>query len=539
VSLPPREMRWWGWGDPAHRSQLPAHALEFLRAEVGIADAVTPPVALEQVRLGAPQLPEGLRAALVAAVGEDGVRDDRDARVLRAAGKGYPDLVRQRAGNCESGPDVVVFPRSHDEVKAVLRACGSAEAAVVPFGGGTSVVGGVEPLRGSFESLVSVDLGRLDGLAALDEHSLTAFVEPGMRGPELEDRLQASGYTLGHFPQSWEFASIGGYVATRSAGQASTGYGRIDELVVGVRCATPAGDIDLAAVPASAAGPRLRDIVVGSEGTIGVITQCALRVHRAPAQRRYEGFMFESFQAGAEAFRALEQKGAAPHVARLSDEIETRMSFALAGAGGLKGELLSRYLRARRVESGCLAILGWEGSEDEVSERRKATSAVLGSHRAVSLGRAAGRAWERARFHGPYLRDDLLDRGVMVETLETATQWTNLFALYGAVGDALREHAPLVACHISHLYPTGASLYFTFLARQDAADPVGQWQRAKAAACDAIVAAGGTITHHHAVGRDHAKWLGREVGDAGIAALRGIKAQLDPTGIMNPGKLLP
>ena len=271
-----------------------------------------------------------------------------------------------------------------------------------------------------------------------------------------------------------------------------------------------------------------------------MITEAALRIRPAPAERRYEGFMFASFGAGAEALRALEQAGVAPDVARLSDEDETRMSFAVSGAlEGTRGGLVTRYLGARGVAAGCVSILGWEGSAAAVRRRREAAVSIVRAQGGVSLGRSPGRAWEHGRYHAPYLRDDLLARGVMVETLETATQWSNLFTLYRAVGDALREHAPLVLCHISHLYPTGASLYFTFFARQDKDDPIGQWHRAKSAASDAITATGGTITHHHAIGRDHAAWLPREVGDTGIAALRALKAELDPAGIMNPGKLLP
>jgi alkyldihydroxyacetonephosphate synthase len=532
-------MRWWGWGDPGRNGALPGHVVDLLRSQLGIDGAVSGPVALEDARLGEPALPPGLAERLAGVVGSGGVRDDRRARVLHAAGKSYPDLVRQRAGDCTRAPDAVVTPRSHDEVRAVLGACVQAGVAVVPFGGGTSVVGGVEPWRGEFPAVISLDLGALDAVVAIDERSLTAVVQPGVRGPELETRLAERGLTLGHFPQSFEYASVGGFVATRSAGQASTGYGRIDELVLGLRCVAPAGDVALAAMPASAAGPDLRELIVGSEGVLGVITETALRVRRAPVERRYEGFMLPSFESGAEALRAMEQAGASPDVARLSDEEETRMSLALAGRHGVTWELAQRYLSLRGVAGGCLAVLGWEGAREQIARRRDASVAVLKAHGAVALGRSAGRAWERGRFDGPYLRDDLMDRGVMVETLETAGQWSDLLTLHRAVGDALRAHCPIVMCHVSHLYPTGASLYYTFLARARRGAEIEQWRAAKEAACEAILANRGTITHHHAVGRDHAPYLPREVGDLGVAALRAVKERLDPAGIMNPGKLLP
>jgi alkyldihydroxyacetonephosphate synthase len=379
----------------------------------------------------------------------------------------------------------------------------------------------------------------------VDRTSLTAVLDAGLRGPEAEAALQAQGLTLGHFPQSYEYASIGGYVATRSAGQASTGYGRIDELVLGLRCAAPAGDVDVRALPASAAGPKLRELLVGSEGTLGVITRAAFKVRPAPAAKRYEGWFFRDFAEGAEAFRQLEQQHAAPDVARLSDEHETRMSLALAGGEGLKARAGASYLRLRGYEGGCLAILGWEGDEDDVARRAARSGAIARRAGGLALGRSPGRAWSRGRFDGPYLRDDLLGLGVMVETLETATQWSGLMALHAAVSEALRDALaargtpPLVMCHVSHLYPSGASLYFTFLARQQEGAELDQWWAAKEAAGNAIVGQGATITHHHAIGRDHMPWMAAEVGEQGLAVLRAVKAELDPAGIMNPGKLLP
>jgi alkyldihydroxyacetonephosphate synthase len=349
--------------------------------------------------------------------------------------------------------------------------------------------------------------------------------------------------TLGHAPQSYEYATVGGCVATRSAGQASTGYGRMDALVAGVRLAAPAGDVAAPALPASAAGPDLRQVVAGSEGALGVITSAALRVRPVPEVRRYEGIAFTSFAEGAEALRRCAQERAAPDVARLSDEEESRLTLALAGES-LATRVGQRYLRARGVAGGCLAIVGWEGEPDDVRRRRARTLSLLRSGGGVSLGTAPGKAWAAGRFAGPYLRDDLLDRGVLVETLETAHRWSRLDALYRGVSQALHASLlahgtpPLVLCHVSHLYETGASLYFTFLARAKPGAELDQWRAAKEAASEAIVAAGGTITHHHAIGRDHARWLEHETGPAGLEALRAMKERLDPAGIMNPGKLL-
>ena len=325
-------MRWWGWGEDGHEVSLPGTALELLRNQLGVDPSLRlSPVALEDVRLPEPRLAASARERLVGAVGADHVRDDRLARVEHAAGKGYADLVRLRSGDASSAPDLVVQPASDQEIQAVLAACADARIAVVPFGGGTSVVGGVEPVSEGFAGAIALDLRRLTGVT-VDRLSQTATLAAGLLGPEAERRLAAEGVTLGHAPQSFEYSTVGGWVATRSAGQASTGYGRIDELVEGVRLIAPAGELAARAVPASAAGPDLRELVVGSEGILGVISEATLRVRPMPLQRRYEGWSFRSFEEGCEAFRVMEQAGASPDVARLSDAQETSLSLATGRA---------------------------------------------------------------------------------------------------------------------------------------------------------------------------------------------------------------
>jgi alkyldihydroxyacetonephosphate synthase len=539
-------MRWWGWGDEDHGGGLPDSAGAFLRDEIGAEPGEpSPHVPLEQVSLPEPALAGTARDALAAVLGPGGLTQEHRARVEHAAGRSYPDLVRLRSGTGLAAPDAVLLPRSADQVRALLEVCARERVAVVPFGGGTSVVGGVEPVGDGFGAVVSLDLGGLDRVLEVDRESLTATLEGGLFGPAAEARLAEQGLTLGHFPQSFEFSTVGGWVATRSAGQSSTGYGRVDELVEGVTLAAPAGELTTLAVPATAAGPGLRELVVGSEGVLGVITSATLRVRPAPERRRYEGWSFRDFAEGVEALRVMEQADASPDVARLSDEHETRMSLALASSGSRTERLGRAYLRARGHEGGCLAIMGFDGHPDEVERRRVRSAALLRAGGGVALGSRPGEAWLRGRFAAPYMRDHLLDRNVMVETLETATTWSNFDRLYAAVGGALRDSLsgrgtpPLVMCHVSHLYRSGASLYFTFLARQQTDDPLEQWRAAKKAACDAIVASGGTITHHHAVGRDHAPWMPAEIGGLGIEVLRSAKRTLDPAGIMNPGKLLP
>lgn len=467
-------------------------------------------------------------AAFAGILGAEHVRTDAAARAAHANGMSYLDLVRHRLDAPRPLPDAVLAPAEEEQVAEVLALCAEHRIAVVPFGGGTSVVGGVTPARGPFGAVIALDLTRLDALVELDEISRTATLQAGLTGPRAEELLNARGFTLGHVPQSYERATIGGYAATRSAGQLSTGWGRFDALVERLRAVTPAGTLVLGRAPGTAAGPDLKQLLLGSEGAFGVITEVTVRVRPLPQARRHEGWRVESFAAGAALLRRLAQDGPKPDLARLSDETETAMGVATGGEQG--GE-------------GCLLLVGWEGGEADVNGRALATAALLQEAGAHPLGEAAAASWRTGRFRAPRLRDELIDLGVAIETLETAASWRDLERVHATVGERLRGAldgaTPVVACHVSHLYAAGASLYFSVLARRDLDDPVGQWQRAKHAATDALAELGATITHHHAVGADHAPWLHDEVGEAGVALLRAVKAQLDPAGIMNPGKLLP
>lgn len=521
---------WTGWGDPARVPALPEPVLTLLEQALGVAPPDEAPAAMAEVALPEPGLPRGCRDELVALLGIEHVRDDRESRVRHTRGKSTPDLLRLRGGDAADAPDLVVLPAGHDEVAVVLRSCARHRVAVVPFGGGTSVVGGLTPRRAGFDGVVALDLRRMNRVT-VDAESRTAVLGPGLRGPDAEEQLRAHGFTLGHFPQSFEYASIGGFAATRSAGQASAGYGRFDEMVVGLTVATPQGDLELGRAPASAAGPDLRQLVLGSEGALGVVTSVTVRLAPAPPQRSYEGWRFGAFPDGTAAVRRLAQDGPRPTVLRLSDETETGVGLARPGQLGSASS------------DGCLLVAGYEGTAADVAARREAAAAVLAECGGVPLGDEVGQAWERQRYAGPYLRDALLDAGAFVETLETATFWSRLGQLYRAVRAALTDSLtaqrtpPLVACHVSHVYSTGASLYFTVACAQ-LDDPLTQWWHAKTAAGDAILLAGGTITHHHGVGADHREHYAREVGSLGVDVVRAVKDRLDPSGILNPGVLV-
>jgi alkyldihydroxyacetonephosphate synthase len=539
MKAPRRDSKWWGWGEPSNVPELDAAALATLRERIGAIQAQPRLAELGDFELPAAQ---PLPAALIEAVGEECVFTGDEDRLRHATGCGYVDLARLRCGRLDAAPDAVLLPTDAAAVKRVVELCATEGVAVVPFGGGTSVVGGVEPLRGAHDRLVSLDLARLRGVE-VDERSLTARLGAGLRGPEAEAELAEHGLVLGHYPQSFEYGTIGGFAATRSAGQASSGYGRFDALVSSVRLIAPAGDLQTLKTPHSAAGPALRELVVGSEGVFGVIPEVTVRVRPAPRQRRYEAWIAEDFEAGGEIVRGLAQGSGLPDVIRLSDEEETEVSLALSGPRGVTGKAFDGYLGLRRRRGGCLMIVGHEGDEESVARRRALAVRALRRGGAAYLGQSAGRSWEHGRFQGPYLRDTLMEMGAMVETLETSHTWSRLGELHTAVADAIRgslaaQGTPgFVFSHLSHAYADGASLYFTYIARARHEAAVEQWQAVKRAASEAIVATGGTITHHHAVGRDHAPYMEAEVGRTGIEVLRAVKNQLDPTGIMNPEKL--
>lgn len=526
-------MEWDAWGVAEFRKQLSPQVISLLGAALGISAEQSAPPEESAAVLRASALTEEHRTGLAGLVGDVNLRTDDATRLRHAGGKSTPDLLRRKDTEAQDAPDAVLLPGSHDEVLALLRYCAAEAIAVVPFGGGTSVVGGVDPARNGFDEVIALDLRRLNALLDLDTISGIATLQAGLTGPQTEQLLGAHGFSLGHFPQSFQFATIGGYAATRSSGQASAGYGRFDDMVQRIRVATPTGSLDLGRAPASAAGPDLRELFVGSEGTFGIITEVAVRVHPVPETTAYQAWSFPDFETGAAALRTVIQTGATPTVMRLSDEAETGLNLALAGDIG-----------GASPTAGCLAITTFEGTQAHVQSRHAEASALLAAAGGTDLGQQPARDWEHGRFGAPYMRDALLNAGAIAETLETATTWSNLSNLRAAVTTALTESLTaqgtpaLVMCHISHTYPTGASLYFTVVCAQ-AADPLTQWAAAKKAACDAIVATGATITHHHAVGRDHRPWMSDEIGELGALVLQAVKDAVDPTGILNPGKLIP
>lgn len=527
--------RWNGWGDEAIDYPVPAGAVPYLQQRVG-----------EGLRL-----PDADLANVLATVPESRLRPhplivtEAEARLRHARGQSLPDWVALRSGRIGVFPDGVAYPASTDEVRALLAFARQTGARLIPYGGGSSVVGHINPLSGEAPTL-TVDLKRLNRLVALDEVSRLATFEAGVLGPDLEAQLRERGYTLGHFPQSFEGSTLGGWIAARSSGQQSYYYGRIEALFAGGHVETPLGPWDLPPLPASAAGPDLRQVVLGSEGRFGFITRATVRVRPLPETESFHGVFFREWESGVQAVRQMAQAGIGVSMLRLSDALETESMLKLAGherlvAWAERGLRLAGYGPQR-----CLLLFGLTGSRREVAHAQRSATEMARAHGGLVVGQALGKRWQKTRFRAPYLRNTLWELGYALDTLETALPWSAVSAAAEAIpnllGNGLSEHGErvLAFAHLSHVYADGASLYVTYLFRR-AADPdetLDRWRTLKDVASREIVARGGTISHQHGIGFDHAPYLAAEKGAVGMAVLESLRRTLDPESLMNPGKLL-
>jgi alkyldihydroxyacetonephosphate synthase len=473
------------------------------------------------------------------------VSTDALERIRHACGQSFADLISLRSGTIAAFPDGVAYPMSAPDVRTLLRYAKDVGAHLIPYGGGTSVVGHINP-QPTDVPVLTVDLSRLNRLHHLDTNSRLATFGAGVAGPDLEAHLRAHGYTLGHFPQSFERSTLGGWVATRSSGQQSLGYGRIEQLFAGGNLEAPAGTLRLPPFPASAAGPDLRELVLGSEGRLGILTEVTVHVTPLPKDEAFHAVFFPDWDRACAGVRAIRWHGGAVSLLRLSTPAETAMNFALAGHRGAV-TLLEQYLKFRRVHHNtCMLLIGFTGDPAAVEVSRRMMLSIARSYGGVHVGRALGRQWQKSRFRAPYLRDELWKHGYAVDTIETATTWSNVTPLITAIETALHgglaDHGEPVHAftHLSHVYPSGSSIYTTFLFRlgADAAETYRRWQTLKTIAMDVIIAHGGTISHQHGVGRDHQPYLAAEKGPLGMAALHQVTTTFDPAGLLNPGKLV-
>ncbi len=530
--------RWNGWGHTSQLYPLPENAKGWLADEIGAAQPI-PDAARDTVLASVPvsRLSEG-PAWLIT---------DPAERLDHARGQSLPDWVALRHGRIERFPDAVAYPETEEDITAIYRYAEGVGAAIIPYGGGTSVVGGINA-QPDDPPVITVDLSRMNTLHHLDETSRMARFGAGVRGPHLEAALRAQGYMLGHFPQSFELSTLGGWIVTRSSGQQSLHYGRVEHFFLGGRMVTPVGGIDMLPHPASAAGPDIREVVMGSEGRMGILTDATIRITPLPEAEAFHGIFFPDWASGVEATRTLAQSGLALSMLRLSNGAETEANLNLAGHERLVNFAhtgLGVIGQERREK--CLLIVGITGADKHVRRTRADVLSITRSYGGFHTGQYIGRTWAHSRFLTPYLRNTLWEHGYAIDTLETLVSWSEVPAASADIQQAIRDgmaangERGFVMAHLSHVYPTSCSIYTTYMfhVKDDPDRQIAEWHRLKDAASRAIIEHGGTITHQHAIGTDHAPYLEAEKGALTLSLIDGVFKNTDPNGMMNPGKLIP
>jgi alkyldihydroxyacetonephosphate synthase len=548
-----KHMKWWGWGDEEVGFDSRAHPGLWPYAK-GVLDVESDEVEVAHVPLDAVRLRDAIRhdaflADLRRGMRDDQICDSRRERVIHAYGKGFRDLFRMRRGLAEGAPDLVIYPENEHDVLMTLRAAAHHDVVVIPFGGGSNIAGCLER-RENRRMVVSLDMRRMRRVLEVDTESFTARIEAGTFGPDLEEQLNSHGLTLGHFPDSFLHSTLGGWIATRSAGMQSDKYGKIEDMVIALRMVTPVGVLATRTVPKSSNGIDVNHLCIGSEGTLGVITEATMRVHPRPELRRTHGYLFPEFEAGIEAMHECVRKECVPSMLRLSDPEKTALSLAFKPPSSRLSQaattIMKTYLKAKGFDSrACLMLTTFEGSKAGAIRQRSQVNAIYRRFGAVDLGSGSGKSFESTKYDFPHIRDFLLDRGITSDVSETSTVWSNIAPLYQATTAGLRTAIqesgvrPWIGCHISHTYQCGASLYLTFACRQQDGHEMQQYLHAKRVVQQSFIDHGATLSHHHAVGTEHLPWLTDDISPAGVMAVAAIKGGLDPDNIMNPGRLRP
>ena len=550
-----RHMKWWGWGheDVTFDDSTKPELWPYLKRERGV-DEIRweTPVAFEDVTLPEQKNNEAFLAAIGAELGDGQVVDDKKSRLVHAAGKSFRDLWLMRHGQVQFAPDCVVYPDTEEDVALVVRAAHEHGVVLVPFGGGSNIAGCLVPSDRGGRMVVSLDMCRMHRVLEVDRYSLTARIQPGVYGQHLEDQLAEHGVTLGHFPDSFLHSTLGGWVATRSAGMQSDIYGKIEDMVISLRMVTPSGTIITRTVPKSSNSIDIKHLCIGSEGILGVITEVVVQVHHKPEKEDWYGWLFPDFKSGLDAIHECHRGDCMPTVTRLNDPKKTALSFAFKHPKtGIKDKIAKAFkwyignVKKIDFKQCCLMVVKYEGTPQAFNRIKNRVTAIYKKHRGVCLGAEPGRSFAKVKFDFPHLRDYVMDRSIMADVSETATTWDNLRTLHESgladVEQAIKDTGvdAWVGCHLSHSYRTGASLYFTFGCLQREGREIEQYLYVKKAAEDAFMKNGGTLSHHHAVGTEHLPWVEEDLSPTGLKAVKALKAGLDPNDIMNPGKIIP
>ena len=533
-------LRYWGWGyqDHFYNREKTTRFLDMLLKKYCLATLPpkSPVHALNEFNILDSKLPN----EFVSTWQPHGLSLDKLDRLIHATGKSYRDLVRVRSGHLNRFPDGVLFVKTTDDLQKLFVDAQKFKITLIPFGGGTGVVGGTECVGPKENPVLVVALKDLNNIISVDAKAQTVTAQGGILGPELEAHLNTQGFTLGHFPQSFEFSTLGGWVATRSAGQNSTKYGKIEDMVQSLTIHTCRGVIETNHVPASASGPSIKELLIGSEGIYGIITEATLRIHPMPVAQKFVSAFFKDFASGMNAVRHIMQEDLVPSVIRLSDADESSMFLKLMLKPGLQEKIVPLFFKFKKLGTApCFLLLATEGLAAHVCFQNKKFKALIKKNGGVIINKSFDKKWKKDRFELPYMRDDLMDYGFFIDTLETATSWTKLPVIYEHVKNEIAKSGEdlIMACHLSHAYHDGASLYFTFIGQQKKGQEIEQWEKIKTTATNAIMHNGGTISHHHGVGYDHKRWMQDEQTSLGLEVIKNIKKDLDPNNILNPGKV--
>ena len=545
-------MKWYGWGVEgiAFQHENKPKLAPFVRKAVGLDldQPAVPPKSFDDLAIPESRADQSLLDKLADALGTEHVVTDPLDRVVHTYGKSIRDLYRIRQGDLPRVPDVIVYPADEAQVEAVVQAGLADDTVIIPFGGGSNIAGSLTPPDDP-RPIISLDLGRLNQLLEIDEDSGLARIQAGTLGPDLEEQLGRRGWTLGHFPDSFTHSTLGGWVATRSSGMQSDKYGDIADICRGLRCVTAAGTLVLRPLPSTSTGPSVREMILGSEGRLGVITEVTVQVHRIPEERLILGYLFPNWTAGLKAMHEIARSDIAVSVTRVSDANESAFSFATGkkskGVSKYATKAMMTYLEKKgwNLDDLCLSFIGYEGNKAHVARQRSLVKSIISKHGGVVAGKGPGALYDQKKFDTPYIRDFLLDRGAMADVSETAAPWSKLADLYDrTVAAAHRAYADIgvegwVMCHLSHSYHSGACLYFTFafVAQQDA---LGEYDQVKRAIQQSFVDNDGTLSHHHAVGIEHAPWMSEDISPAGVRIMQGLFSAVDPAKNLNPGKIV-
>jgi alkyldihydroxyacetonephosphate synthase len=554
MAYEPRHMKWWGWGSEDVEFNAGAHPglWPYAMAQLGVeGDSFSKREwSLKAVELPDAVIDQRFLAKLLSSLAPSQISDHREERVLHAYGKGFRDLFRLRHGLAAGAPDLVVYPESERDVLLTLRAAADHDVMIIPFGGGSNISGCLERMEVR-RMAVSLDMRRLRRVLAVDAQSCTARIEAGIFGPDLEQQLGAYGMTLGHFPDSFLHSTLGGWIATRSAGMQSDKYGNVEDMVIALRMVTPDGVLATRTVPKSSNGIDINHLCIGSEGTLGVITEATMRVHPRAESRLVTGYLFPEFEGGIEAMHECVRQECMPAMVRLNDPDKTALSLAFKPPASRFSKSVSSlfkgYLRVKgfALPRTCLMLTAFEGRQEGVARQLRQVQAIYRRFGAIGLGATTGKSFEATKYDFPHIRDFLLDHDVTTDVSETSTVWSNILPVYRETMSVVRASIlesgvrPWAGCHISHTYQCGASVYFTFGFRQQPGQEMEQYLRVKRAAQQSFIDCGATLSHHHAVGTEHLPWLAADISPLGVRAVGAIKRGLDPGNIMNPGRLNP